>query len=119
EVRAFLGAAGSRPSAYAEDRGGGGRECPRTSGPSLWDPDPLPALHSRQDRTKALLAALRTEQAAPTDARLELRLAEVVWQQEGAPVTWRVGGDQCHRFEGAIANLLQQHCRGLRPGSDD
>lgn len=114
EVRAFLGAAGSRPSAWAEDRGGGGRECPRTSGHSLSDRDPLPALRSRQDRTKALLAALRTEQAAPTDARLELRLAEVVWQQEGSPVTWRAGGDECHRFEGALAIVLQQYGAGLR-----
>jgi hypothetical protein len=110
---AFLRTAGSRPSAWSEDRGGGGRECRRRPEPSLGDPDPLPALRTRQDRTRALLAALLVEHGAPVDARLELRLAEVGWRP-GGTVTWRVGGDESQRFDGAIALALQRDCALLR-----
>jgi uncharacterized C2H2 Zn-finger protein len=118
EAVPFLRIAGSRPSAWAEDQGGGGRAVPRRSGPSIWDTDPRPALSARQARTRALLAMLRDERGAPVDARLELRLAELVWEV-GSPVTWRVGGDESHRFDGAIALALQRDGERLRrcPGS--
>jgi hypothetical protein len=110
----FFHGAGSRPSAWSEDRGRGSQDRTRAAEPSARDPDPRPALRTLQARAQAHLAVFRDHGRIPTN----MRVVELEWQYDGQ-VAWRVGGGEAQRFDAAVALTLVQGRDRLRrcPGA--